>query len=292
MHVLTQCPECARQYRTDNRSSGDQFHCLCGEILIVSVPKDAVAVVVTCSSCGGARQHSNEKCIYCGSDFTLHEQDLNTVCPNCLSRISDHGRYCHHCATPIVVTGNTGEQTSLACPRCSGDKLLSSRHIEHNDLNILECNVCAGIWLEDDVFFELEQRAILLSASGVTEHHKKVAAQVKNNTSNKDQIRRVRADDQNLYRKCPHCETMMHRRNYGPGSGIILDQCHQHGFWFDREELDLILRWIKTGGLLKGRKKRDIIARDRERVSRLLGGIEKNKTRFNRSLADYYLGVW
>jgi Zn-finger nucleic acid-binding protein len=40
----------------------------------------------------------------------------------------------------------------------------------------------------------------------------------------------------------------MHRMNFGRKSGIILDSCRPHGLWFDANELDAVVRWIRSGG--------------------------------------------
>ena len=280
MHVITKCLACARQYDTDGHDPGERFHCLCGELLTVPAVKSGSASVVSCSACGGTRENGWDRCGFCGSDFTLHEQDLDTVCPTCQTRISRRARYCHHCATPILISGHAGEQTAKPCPRCSNHRNLSSRKMEASGLTILECNVCAGVWLDLEVFHELEHRMIALADSGITEKHKQIRQQIPAQQSN----------DQNFYRKCPTCSVLMHRRNYGPGSGIVIDQCHQHGFWFDLRELELILRWIRTGGLLASKKRRKAIQKQQDRVARVLSEMEKNKKRYSLDLSEYYLG--
>jgi Zn-finger nucleic acid-binding protein len=40
----------------------------------------------------------------------------------------------------------------------------------------------------------------------------------------------------------------MNRRNHGRKSGVIVDACREHGVWFDAEELERILHWIREGG--------------------------------------------
>ena len=40
----------------------------------------------------------------------------------------------------------------------------------------------------------------------------------------------------------------MSRRQYGRGSGVIIDYCRNHGIWFDPEELQQTLKWIAEGG--------------------------------------------
>ena len=53
--------------------------------------------------CGAARGDDHaDRCAYCHSSFTLHERDLNTVCPHCLALVSDRARFCHHCGTGLA----------------------------------------------------------------------------------------------------------------------------------------------------------------------------------------------
>ncbi|MBX2869429.1 MAG: zinc ribbon domain-containing protein [Acidiferrobacterales bacterium] len=267
MHVITRCHLCSRQFDTEGHAPGERFHCLCGTLLTVPNAKSFDASVVRCSSCGGTREKQDRACGHCGADFTLHEQQLNTVCPTCLARISNDAKYCHHCATPITISGRLGNATEKSCPKCSSDQKLGSRTIKDTDMNALECNVCGGVWLEQAVFMELERRMIELASSGMSAEHVGLSKAVPNQ----------KFDDQNFYRKCPICEKLMHRRNYGPGSGIVIDQCHQHGFWFDQAELDVILRWIRTGGLMASRKTRAAIQRNNDRLERILKKMDQTR---------------
>jgi hypothetical protein len=40
----------------------------------------------------------------------------------------------------------------------------------------------------------------------------------------------------------------MNRRQYAPGSGVIVDVCRDHGIWFDDEELSQLMDWFGRGG--------------------------------------------
>jgi Zn-finger nucleic acid-binding protein len=40
----------------------------------------------------------------------------------------------------------------------------------------------------------------------------------------------------------------MNRLNYGKQSGILIDRCPADGLWFDGDELDAVLRWMRLGG--------------------------------------------
>jgi len=50
---------------------------------------------------------------------------------------------------------------------------------------------------------------------------------------------------------------MMNRRNFGRRSGVLLDECRDHGTWFDASELQQALTWIRRGG--------ETLAAERER---------------------------
>jgi len=270
MHIIVSCVECDRQYDTIGRAPGQRFRCICGEMNVVPKPGDHEASVVRCSACGGVREKGSCNCRFCGADFTLHEKDLNTVCSKCLTRISSRAKFCHHCATPVAIVGTAGESTEMACPACRDQSTLSVRRLRDEQITALECTRCAGLWLDNALFNTLEHRMLKLAASGIDGEHKTITETLpKDSTS-----------DQNLYRKCPVCHVLMHRRNYGPGSGVIMDHCQRHGFWFDQQELGVILRWIRTGGLLASNERRLKITRDRERVARLLEKIETNRKKF------------
>ncbi len=243
--LITSCHRCNRQYVVTNRKVGEQFQCACGQLLKVPRPKVHEANVVRCSSCGGVRENNANRCGFCGSDFTLHERDLHTVCPTCMTRISDHAKYCHYCATPITAQSSTtpGNETEHACPICD-DKTLRSRAIKHTKLNALDCQQCGGIWLGHRTFELLEEKMQLKAVSGITRNHKANVL--------KPQFPLQEAGEK-FYRACPICEVLMHRQNYGPRSGVIVDVCAKHGLWFDMQELAAILRWIKTGGLLSAK---------------------------------------
>ncbi len=215
-------------------------------------------------------------CRFCGSRFTLHEQDLHTICPDCMARISDHAKFCHHCGIAITVVGEVGGETKRACPSCDSVQRLSSRVMQDDGMSILECHHCGGLWLEPEVFQALERRMLELAASGIGNEHRKL----------RHSLPRRPAGDQNLYRKCPTCEVIMHRRNYGPGSGIVIDECRQHGYWFDQRELDVILRWIRTGGLLASHKRRQSIQRDNDRLKNLLDEIEERRRRYTGRMSE------
>ncbi len=260
MHLLVACPSCKRQYDASGADPGDRFRCLCGESLTVPQPNSHEAAVVRCSSCGATRQGASASCGHCGSDFTLHERDLHTICPTCATRVSDRATYCHHCATRLEPQGRAGESTAKTCPACGDGHHVTSRDFGLAGLSILECPACAGLWLSHDAFRHLVERA---EASPTTSKVHAMAAE-RARATKADSITRVRPQ-QPFYRSCLECGKLMQRRNYDEKSGVLIDVCGGHGVWFDNDELAAILKWIRQGRSRLAREHADELRRERVR---------------------------
>src|SRR5258706_7992791 len=154
MRLLVKCPHCGQKYDATQRKVGSRFRCRCGSVVQIDVPKSHEAEVIHCTACGASREEGARACKYCGSDFTIHELDLNTVCPGCLARVSDKARYCHYCATPLSADAVAGDETPLRCPVCE-DRQLFSRRLESIATTVQECQVCAGLWIGLESFHDL-----------------------------------------------------------------------------------------------------------------------------------------
>jgi Zn-finger nucleic acid-binding protein/DNA-directed RNA polymerase subunit RPC12/RpoP len=242
MKLLVACTQCKRQYDASGMEVGSVFRCACGARIVVPFPKSHDAAVVKCSWCGAPRTEGAEKCAFCESEFTLHEKDLDTICPVCMARVSNKARFCHHCATPIVPEGKPGEATLSSCPVCGGEKKLQSRRLGQLSVAVMECQGCGGLWLGIDAFEAVLERArdsaLPPKTLGGT------TAPVRN------LLRGSQAPQTGpLYRPCAVCGTLMNRKNYGRTSGVIIDVCSEHGVWFDADELERLIAWIRSGGL-------------------------------------------
>lgn len=242
MKILVACPACHRQYDATGSDPGNRFHCLCGEALTVPQPTSHEAAVVRCSSCGATRLNDAASCSHCGSDFTLHERDLNTICPTCAARVSKRASYCHHCATRLNPQGLAGGATEKVCPSCGENHQLTSRSFGVEELSILECPTCAGLWLDHHAFRHLVNRAP--TASTGSKIHAMAAART---ATTEPSPSRLAPQTGPFYRSCPECAGLMQRRNYDEKSGVVIDVCGSHGAWFDNDELAAILRWIRDG---------------------------------------------
>ena len=245
MRRIVSCPACELQYDATARPVGSRFHCVCSEVVEVVAERGHDASVVRCSSCGAPRSHGSHGCAHCGSDYTLHERDLHTVCPKCTARISDRARFCHHCGTAIHAEWNAGEATELGCPVCGDGVRLVSRRLD-TDITSLECQGCAGLWLGHDAVSQYVERAEVKASRAAfhgraSQRHPLVASR--------------RRQPGPTYRQCIRCGKHMNRTNYGRRSGVIVDTCKDHGVWFDADELKLIVEWVRDGGLDFSRKR-------------------------------------
>lgn len=250
MRLLVACPECHRQYDASRRRPGSRFRCHCGHVVLVQQPPGHDARVVRCSACGAARPDPAACCPYCQAEVTLHERDLNTVCPHCLARVSDRARFCHHCGTGLVPELDAGAETALLCPACQDGHCLVSRRLGTEQVTVLECGKCAGFWMGHEAFRQLVERAQheALPAGTIPATPQQVAAQFRLPAG---PVAPARRGHGSFYRPCAVCGELMNRFHYGHDSGVILDVCRDHGLWFDAEELARILAWLRAGG---GRK--------------------------------------
>lgn len=235
MRFLIACPGCRRQFDVAGRPLRERFRCSCGATLEVPLPQDHAAAVVRCSSCGAPRLASAAACRFCGGDFTLHDQDLDTICAGCMARVSGRARFCHSCSSPVLVRQASAALSDLSCPTCGGGRSLASRQLGRMDVAFFECDACAGMWLEREVFEVLLERA---RSEAQPELELRPRAEVAAGLPPKGPF----------YRPCVACGKPMNRRNWADRSGIILDVCRQHGVWFDAHELAALLRFVRTGG--------------------------------------------
>ncbi len=253
---LLACPECRLQYDVSHLAVGSRFRCSCGQLMAVPRFEPHDARVVRCSSCGAPRQNKGSHCNFCTSDFTLHERDLHTICPGCFSRISDQARFCHSCGLAILPQAAAGEATEYACPACTGGPPLVSRNLGPDEVTVLECGGCAGLWMGHELFARLQQQALEKECGWLGEVRREAPAAAGGGGGV-------------AYRRCPVCECHMTRRNFERRSGVILDSCASHGVWLDLGELDRLLRWIQRGGLTRARRAEER-QRQREQAAQVL----------------------
>jgi Zn-finger nucleic acid-binding protein len=254
---LVVCPACKRQFDATEIPAGARFRCYCGELVAVPRLRAKDAAVVRCIACGASRGAGSAACGHCGADFTVHERDMHTICPECLARISDRARFCHHCGTAIRPQAEAGQPTEHACPACGEPARLRHREMGTPPVALLECTRCGGLWLGTGVLEQLAERARRLAAEEPG--------------PSPGPLEPLPRQSGPLYRRCPICGVLMSRVNHGRRSGVIVDRCPAHGVWFDERELEAALRWIRGGGETRAARtereeERAAVARERFRV--------------------------
>jgi Zn-finger nucleic acid-binding protein len=295
MRHLVLCSRCHRQLDAGDLPAGAHLRCACGEWIEVPalVPHDSA--VVRCSACGAPRQGDEAECRYCGSSFTVHERDIDTICPFCMARVSGGARFCSHCGSPILVGQAAAGATPLPCPACGASRHLVSRRLGAEPVAVAECEVCAGLWVDTGTFQVLAARARLgqldpavaaapparaggtmavngprLAGEGATAVNAlRPAAGAAAGVNGPRPATDPPGGAGRLYRPCAVCGALMNRQNYGRKSGVILDICRAHGIWFDDGELARVLAWIRDGGEQRAGQLADEQAQDEARWRRL-----------------------
>ncbi len=253
--MLVACEKCHRQYDVGDLAAGSKVRCYCGRLCTVSPRKPRDASMAHCSSCGGNLAKEAKVCSFCRSAVTLAERGWGEACPECLARLVRDARFCNSCGVAIRPEALLKTTSTDPCPRCK--KPLGVREIP--GAAFCECASCGGIWLEEQAFERIvrdrEQSAI---AAWVLEEGQGGTPS--------------RLEEKVQYLACPRCQGMMNRKNFAGLSGVIIDWCKGHGYWFDTFELERIADFIGKGGMDKARARqledeKQSLARTRERAT-------------------------
>lgn len=190
-------------------------------------------------------------------------------CVNCGAPLRGTLLVCDYCRTRQdvdlkVVHRYTVESpaSERICPRCHIPLQTIDLRL-HGKFLIERCPKCLGL------FFDPGELDVLLEKA-VANVHAIDSQRLK-------EVQGVRRRDEYAVRyiDCPVCRRLMNRINFGPRSGVIADQCREHGLWLDGGELRQILEWIKAGG--------GLVRRERElELARLELEQEKKKMQFAR----------
>jgi Zn-finger nucleic acid-binding protein len=57
---------------------------------------------------------------------------------------------------------------------------------------------------------------------------------------------------------------MMNRVNYGRVSGVLIDSCKAHGYWFDEGKLTRVMDFVAHGGLEKAQRAEEHLKKDKD----------------------------
>jgi len=192
------------------------------------------AQTLHCPNCGAAASSDATQCEHCGSRLAT------IACPSCFGMIFLGSKFCPHCGARAGRTEAEDETVPKPCPRCEV-ALQSVALGPTGTVKIQECPKCEGLWVDVATFEAIctdrEEQAIVLGGASPPPE------------------RAVLTLDEVRYLHCPECHTLMNRVNFAGRSGVIIDACRGHGTWFDRNELQRIIDFIRSGGLEAARER-------------------------------------
>jgi Zn-finger nucleic acid-binding protein len=188
------------------------------------------AQTLNCSACGAAVATDSPVCQHCGARLAT------LACPSCFGMMYRGSKFCPHCGAPAVTWAATPD--AKLCPGCR--QPLFRGQLGGSTLH--QCGKCFGFWVDRTTFEricrEAEQQAVLPE---VAEPAAAPASAV---------LPAIR------YVRCPECRSLMNRVNFAEYSGVVVDVCREHGTWFDAQELQRIVQFIRAGGMDKARERK------------------------------------
>jgi Zn-finger nucleic acid-binding protein len=167
---------------------------------------------------------------------------------------------CHYCGVRNDVDLQSKQdftvetqQSERICPVCHIP--LQTIDLKVNGhLYIERCQTCFGLFFDPGEIEELLESSV----SGVFTVNPALI-----DTINQE---RYPANSKVKYVKCPVCQVLMNRVNFGYRSGVVVDQCKAHGIWLDSGEIIHLMEWKKAGGQLWDQQQRAQQTRPAEKI--------------------------
>lgn len=241
--MILACPTCDSRYDVTGYPTGQQFRCRCGTVVTLQAPATQ-AGMLTCPHCGAGVAEDAQRCDHCNTELLLK------ACPRCLARVFAGHQHCPACGADLEVAATGTARPDLPCPRC--DVPLRARLA--GDVVIDECGTCLGLFLDH------------VAIRRVIEDRAQARAEALLGALPRHEIKVQVAPGQRMYVKCPSCRTVMNRKLFATGAGVIVDVCRAHGTFFDAGELPAIIEFVRKGGLAEAERKD--LARERARIER------------------------
>ncbi|MCA9688642.1 MAG: zf-TFIIB domain-containing protein [Myxococcales bacterium] len=123
---------------------------------------------------------------------------------------------------------------ALRCPGCGAPMVTLAGD---GGVELDRCDGCGGVWLDRGELERLTERPHSARVGRLDEVRAAAHAHV------------AAPEGELRYRDCPRCQAVMQRRNFAEISGIILDECRDHGQFLDAGELEAIETFVRLGGL-------------------------------------------
>ncbi len=233
MRRLIACQECKRQWDVTRYQVGQKLRCVCSHVMEVPRLRSHTPDVHHCEACGAARSDAGSACTYCGATPVADSARMSLICPLCFHRTPKASQFCSTCGESIHATELNAKTGKLTCPRCEKPKLVNRKIGAYF---VDECPSCSGMWVEYETF----KRLVKQQAARAQEEVNGARTGGPSKSSLTEKV---------AYIKCPDCQKMMNRFNFARVSGVVVDECHEHGAWLDSDELAKIAAYVATGGL-------------------------------------------
>lgn len=278
--MILACTACSLRHDVSGYGAGQLFRCRCGQVLAIDAAL-AQAGLLACPRCGAGVAPTDRACGHCQAPLLLRS------CPRCLGRAFHEHKHCPACGTALDVAA-IGEATAeRPCPRCPAP--MHPRRV--GDLVIDECLTCHGVFLDH------------VAVQRVVTDRQQARAEAILATVPRAEIAPTHAGGR-MYVKCPMCGTLMNRKQFSAGSGVIIDVCRAHGAFFDPGELPHVITFVMNGGLEQAQKKelereRAAIRRERDNAQFAAMMAARSSTRAHGetrdrsgALVDLLLALW
>jgi Zn-finger nucleic acid-binding protein len=182
------------------------------------------ARIYRCGACGGPNKEGEQICAFCRADLATLR------CAHCFHmNVAEHD-HCGACGETLGLL-RIPEASELPCPDCS-------QHLTQTQADpgmLLECGGCRGQFTDHALLYDLLERRQRLPRGRAPQPQNPLSSAVR-------------------YLRCPLCNDVMHRRNFGRRSGVVVDVCGAHGVWFQHGELTQVLKFVEHGGLADARR--------------------------------------
>lgn len=205
-----------------------------------------------CPACGGPNADGRASaCRFCDGPLVgLGVPDPRTSirCSGCGGSAPRSSTFCGDCGAALaILDGLPAPGPCAACGEALDGWGLAPTEARPSGHPLAGCRRCGGVWLPtatrtaliDDAAAQADRRGHSPSTQ-VTRRQLPagaMSAAVK-------------------YRKCPACAQTMSRKNFGGCSGVLVDEC-RCGTFFDAGELEDVLAFVRSGGLLLAKRRQD-----------------------------------